>query len=86
MDTGLHADANLGEVPDSVHRLRESRLCSPPGPKIGLSVRLREDSRGTDEVPGGKRKACVSVVLLRSDILSQRSESDYKKRIGGLFT
>lgn len=86
MDAGLHADANLGEISDSVHGLCQSRLCSPLSPKIGFSVRLREDSRGADEVPGGKRKAGVPVVLLRSDVLSEKSESDYEKRMGGLFT
>ncbi len=69
MDAGLHADTNLREVSDSVHGLRKSSFRCSPGPKISFCVRLWKDSRGTDEVPGGEGKACVPVVLLRSNIL-----------------
>lgn len=77
-------NSNLQEIANGVHCLDKISLGGSLRPKVSLRIGLREDARGADEVPRGQREACVSMILLRRDVLTdkirERGNQDLKKR------
>ena len=63
------SDRDLVEVADGIHGLGKPSIRRALGPEERLSVRLRKNAGGADEVPRCKRKARIAVVLLRGDVL-----------------
>lgn len=64
----VRADADFGKVAARVLGLGETGFSSLLRPQVGFCVRLREDARRADEVPGGEGEASGGVVLLGGDV------------------
>ena len=74
-------DTNFQKVSHRVHCFDQPCLCRSLRPQERLGIRLRKNARRTNQVPRRECEACVSMVLLSSDVLMDTRQGPIRREI-----